>query len=87
MTRDYKKQNEWKRKNTVYIGIGLAKSTDSDIIEYIDQKVSEGETKQGVIKRSLRSTMDAEGFTPEGVGESGECKREDPRAGSAEEGE
>ena len=63
MTRDFKKQAEWKKENNVYIGIGLSKKHDADIIEYIDKKTEEGETKQGVIKRSLRYTMEAEGFS------------------------
>ena len=65
MTRDYKKQAEWKRENNIYIGIGLSKKLDADIIRYIEDKVSEGETKQGIIKRSLRSTMKEEGYKPE----------------------
>ena len=62
MTRDYKKQYEWRKSKTVFIGLNLNNSTDSDIISYIEDRVSNGETKQGVIKRSLRSTMEAEGF-------------------------
>ena len=69
MTRDYKKQSQWKRENNVYIGLGLSKKTDADIIEYIEDKTAEGETKQGVIKRSLRSTMEAEGYKPDKGGE------------------
>ena len=68
MTKDREKRKEWEKTNRVYIGVNLMRSTDGDIIEYIDQRVSEGETKLGTIKRCIRSTMDAEGFTPEGVG-------------------
>lgn len=63
MTRDYKKQADWRKNNTVFIGVNLNNNTDADIIEYIDKKTEEGETKQGVIKRSLRYTMEAEGFS------------------------
>ena len=63
MTRDYKKQMEWKRKNQVFIGLSLSRSTDSDIIGYMDRKIAEGETKQGIIKRSLRNTMRDEGYS------------------------
>lgn len=62
MTRDQKKRREWDSLNTVLIGVRLMRTTDADIISYIENKVSEGETKQGVIKRSLRSTMEAEGY-------------------------
>ena len=65
MTRDYKKQTEWKKQNQVYIGLTLSKSTDADIIGYIEDKVTAGESRQGVIKRSLRSTMEAEGYKKE----------------------
>ena len=63
MTRDFKKQAEWRKSNTVFIGLNLNNRTDSDIIEYIDKKVAEGETKQGVIKRSLKQTMKDEGYS------------------------
>lgn len=62
MTRDYRKQAEWRKQNTIAISVNLNSNTDSDIISYIEDRVSNGETKQGVIKRSLRSTMEAEGF-------------------------
>ena len=62
VTRDYRKQAEWRKKNTAYIAVTLNNNTDADIISYIEEKVSKGETKQGVIKRSLRSTMEAEGY-------------------------
>lgn len=69
MARDYKKQAAWKRANQVYIGLALSKSTDADIVDYMDQKIQEGETKQGIIKRSLRHTMQGEGYkAPEGEG-------------------
>lgn len=57
MTRDYKKQAEWRKSNTLYIGITLNNRTDSDIIEYIESEVEKGRTKQGVIKDSLRNTI------------------------------
>ena len=62
MTRDYKKQAAWRKNNTIAISVNLNSKTDADIIGYIEEKVSAGETKQGVIKRSLRSTMQAEGY-------------------------
>ena len=55
MTRDYKKQAEWKRANQVYIGLALSRSTDADIIEYIGRKQDLGFTKQGIIKRCIRA--------------------------------
>ena len=65
MTKDYKKQYLWNKENKVFIGVNLMKNTDADIIGYIEEKVSAGETKQGIIKRSLRSTMQQEGYHSE----------------------
>ena len=76
MTRDFKKQYEWKKDKTVFIGLNLNKATDSDIIGYIDKKQEEGETKQGIIKRSLRKTMEDEGFSPGIAPEDGESKED-----------
>ena len=69
MGRDKENRKQWDKENTEFIGIRLMKSTDADIIEYIDKKTEEGETKQGVIKRSLRYTMEAEGFSMSDGGE------------------
>lgn len=53
MTLDKQKKNarqaEWDKQNTVFIGIKLQKSTDSDIIEYLQDK-----PKQTTIKKALR---------------------------------
>lgn len=68
MTRDYKKQAEWKRANQVYIGLALSKTTDCDIIEYIEAEVNKGKTRQGVIKDSLRKTIKEKHEDVEGKG-------------------
>ena len=60
MTRDQKKRAEWDRKNTVLIGVRLMRSSDADIIEYIDSKSEKGESKQGVVKRCIRRAMELE---------------------------
>lgn len=39
----------WNKENTVFIGIRLQKSTDSDIIEYLQDK-----PKQTEIKKAMR---------------------------------
>ena len=62
MTRDKIKRAVWDRNNTVLIGVRLMRSTDADILEYIEDRIAAGETKQGIIKRSLRSTMQQEGY-------------------------
>lgn len=41
---------EWKKKNTVLIGMRLQKSTDADIISAIENSKS----KQGELKRLIR---------------------------------
>jgi len=43
------RQAIWNKENTVFIGIRLQKSTDSDIIEYMEDK-----PKQTTIKKALR---------------------------------
>lgn len=42
------RQAAWNKENTVFIGIRLQKSTDSDIIEYMEDK-----PKQTTIKKAL----------------------------------
>ena len=42
-------KRKWQKENTVQIPIKLQKSTDADIIEFLDGKV-----KQAVIKQALR---------------------------------
>ena len=44
-----KAQAKWQKKATVMIGMRLQRSTDADIIEYL-----EGEAKQTIIKKALR---------------------------------
>lgn len=46
---DINKQKEWKKANTVMINARLQKSTDRDILEYLEDK-----PKQTVIKAALR---------------------------------
>lgn len=65
MTRDMQKRAEWDKENTMMLSVRLMKSTDADIIGYIENRVEAGETRQGIIKRSLRSTMKEEGYQPE----------------------
>lgn len=59
MTLDKQKKNarqaEWDKQNTVFIGIKLQKSTDSDIIEYLQDK-----PKQTTIKKALRLLIKSE---------------------------
>ena len=50
------KDQEWKKKNTVMIAMRLQKSTDADLIAYLNGK----ESRQGEIKRLLRLAIAAE---------------------------
>ena len=56
---DKKKKNErqyqWDKQNTMFIGVKLQKSTDSDIIEYMEDK-----PKQTTIKKALRLLIKSE---------------------------
>ena len=58
MTKDPIKRREWEKENRVFIGLNLMKSTDADIIDYIDEETQSGKTKQGVIKDSLRASIE-----------------------------
>ena len=73
MTRDDKKQYEWRKKKTVFLSANLNSNTDADIIEYIEDKASQGETKQGIIKRCIRTTMQGEGYTQSSGGDVGKA--------------
>ena len=45
-------KRKWQKENTVFIGVKLQKSTDSDILQFI-----EGKQRQTVIKAALREYM------------------------------
>lgn len=49
------RQAAWNKENTVFNGIRLQKSTDSDIIEYLEDK-----PKQTTIKKALRQLIKSE---------------------------
>ena len=49
------RQSAWNKENTVFIGIRLQKSTDPDIIEYLEDK-----PKQTTIKNALRLLIKSE---------------------------
>lgn len=59
MTLDKQKKNarqaEWDKQNTVFIGIKLQKSTDSDIIGYLQDK-----PKQTTFKKAIRLLIKTE---------------------------
>lgn len=46
-------KKKWQKENTEFIGVKLQKSTDADIIEYLDGKV-----KNAVIKAALREYIE-----------------------------
>lgn len=45
-------KRKWQKENTVFIGVKLQKSTDADILQYLD-----GKSRQTVIKSALREYM------------------------------
>lgn len=49
------RQAAWNKENTIFIGIRLQKSTDSDIIDYLEDK-----PKQTTIKKALRHLIKEE---------------------------
>ena len=48
----YKRNAEWDKKNTVMTSVKLVRSTDADILQFL-----EGKQKQTVIKAALREYM------------------------------
>ena len=47
------KRREWLKENTVFIGLRLQKSTDAEILAYLD-----GKAKQTVIKAALKEYIE-----------------------------
>lgn len=58
--RDRKKEYAWNKENKVFVGLSLMRSTDSDIISFLDNKVEEGKSKQGAIKEAIREKISRE---------------------------
>ena len=58
MARDRKKEYEWNKENKVFIGLSLMRSTDRDIIDFLDSQGKQGKTRQGVIKEALREKIE-----------------------------
>ena len=58
LARDRKKEYEWNKENKVFIGLSLMRSTDRDIIDFLDSQGKQGKTRQGVIKEALREKIE-----------------------------
>ena len=52
---DYKSKKDWDKENVVFVTTKLFKSTDADILEFLDGKVRATE-----IKRALRLLIETE---------------------------
>lgn len=59
--RDYKKEYLREKDQKAFIGLHLMRSTDADLLEYIETKTKEGYSKQGLIKEALREKQQREG--------------------------
>ena len=46
-------ETEWKKANTVMLSMRLQKTTDADILKFLD-----GKQKQTIIKQAIREYMD-----------------------------
>nr|WP_321298353.1 hypothetical protein [uncultured Sphaerochaeta sp.] len=51
---DKELRKTWEKNNKVFYGINLLKSTDSDIIDYLDTVKQNGGSIQGTLKEALR---------------------------------
>lgn len=45
-------KKKWQKENTVFVGVKLQKSTDKDIVEYL-----EGKNRNDTVKKALRLLM------------------------------
>lgn len=52
-----KARQEWEKKNRVVFSICLQRSTDSDVLDYIDDVIKDGQSRNGLIKDALREKM------------------------------
>ena len=50
-------KDEWKKEHTVFIGLRFQKSTDADLLAWLD---THGTSKLGEIKRLMRIAIAAE---------------------------
>jgi len=59
MTTEARKQ--WEKENKMFYGINLQRSTDSDIITYLDTVKQNGGSIQGAFKEAIRFYLAASG--------------------------
>lgn len=57
---DKEKRSLWEKENKVFIGLNLMRSTDEDILDFLEKKRKQGESKQGLIKRCIREMIEEE---------------------------
>lgn len=62
MTRDYKKQYLWNKENKLTFSVVFSKTTDADIVSYIDDKQKQRISRNALIKKALRNQMAVEGY-------------------------
>ena len=55
---DSEAKRKWIKENTIIFSIKLMKKTEADIIEFLDQQMSNGIAKGTTIKTALREYMD-----------------------------
>jgi len=54
-------RKQWEKENKVFYGINLLKSTDIDIITYLDTVKQNGGSVQGTFKEAIRSYIASSG--------------------------
>ena len=59
MTTEARKQ--WEKENKMFYGINLQRSTDSDIISYLDTVKQNGGSIQGAFKEAIRFYLASSG--------------------------
>ena len=58
--RDKINEKRWRKENTTAVTINLLKTTDADIISFLDKEIAKGKSKQGVFKEALREKIERE---------------------------
>ena len=60
--RDKDNDRAWRKANTLLVGVNLLRSTDKDIIDYLEHETAKGKSKQGIFKQALREKISRETY-------------------------
>ena len=58
--RDKVNAYKWERENKIIFSVGLMKTTDRDIIDYLDNETKKGNSRNSIVKQALREKIEKE---------------------------